>query len=123
MIDFLNKGGYVFMLPLTLLLLINIIIIAKNISFLFANKFSSKEAAKQSFDYIFHIGLFALTLGLLGQIVGLYEGFESIENWGNVDADFLFKGIAVSAIPAIYGLGIFIVSYVFYLLLKVKLNS
>ncbi|AUP79967.1 MotA/TolQ/ExbB proton channel family protein [Flavivirga eckloniae] len=123
MIDFIKNGGLIFTLPLTLMLLINIVMVARSASFLFANKFSSKKAAKKEIDYIRYLGVFALAFGLFGQIIALYEAFESIENWGNVDSDLLFAGFKVSTITTLYGLGIFILSYLSWLLLKIKLNA
>ncbi len=121
MIEFLKNGGLVFTLPLTVILLINIVLITRNASFLFANKFTSKKDIKKKIDYIIHIGLIALTFGLFGQIVGLYEGFESIEKWENVASNHLTNGFITSSIPTMYGLGIFILSYLSWLLLKIKL--
>lgn len=123
MIDFLKNGGLIFTLPLTVMLLINIVLISRIASFLFANKFSSKESTKKQVDYVKHVGLFALTFGILGQIIGLYGAFKTVEMWGDIESNMLIAGIKVSSIPTLYGLGIFSLSYLVWLLLKKQLDS
>ncbi len=122
MIDFLKNGGLLFTIPLTIMLLTVIILTARNASLLFAEKFPSKDHAKKNINYVIHVGLLALSFGLLGQITGLYEGFESIKDWGSVASDYLLTGFAVSSITTLYGLAIFVISYVCWLLLTIKLN-
>ena len=59
------------------------------------------------------IGLLALALGILGQLIGLMGAFEGIEAMGGVSQSILVGGLKVSSITSIYGLLIYIVSLIF----------
>lgn len=58
------------------------------------------------------IGLLALALGILGQLIGLMGAFEGIEAMGGVSQSILVGGLKVSSITSIYGLLIYIVSLI-----------
>jgi hypothetical protein len=58
------------------------------------------------------LGLLALAIGFLGQLVGLYAAFEGIEAMGGVSQAMLVGGLKVSSITAIYGLLIYTIGMV-----------
>lgn len=62
-------------------------------------------------------GLLALALGVLGQLIGLFDAFRAIEMMGGVSPEMLAGGLKVSSVTTIYGLMGFIISR-FYLLLR-----
>lgn len=64
------------------------------------------------------IGLIALVMGVLGQFIGLFEAFKTIESMGEVSPDMLAAGLKVSSITTIYGLGIYLISLMLYLGLR-----
>lgn len=64
-------------------------------------------------------GLLALALGVLGQLIGLFDAFRAIEAMGGVSPKMLAAGLKVSSITTIYGLIGFIISRL-YLLARVK---
>lgn len=64
-------------------------------------------------------GLLALALGVLGQLIGLFEAFKAIEAMGNVSPAMLAGGLKVSSITTIYGLIAFVISRL-YLLFALK---
>lgn len=64
-------------------------------------------------------GLLALALGVLGQLIGLFDAFRAIEAMGGVSPEMLAAGLKVSSITTIYGLIGFIISRL-YLLARVK---
>ncbi|WBL41729.1 MotA/TolQ/ExbB proton channel family protein [Algoriphagus halophytocola] len=93
MIHLFNAGGPVYMSILTILLLTVLLSVYKFPKW-------TKE-----------IGLLALTVGILGQVVGLYGVFEGIESMGgNVEQAMIVGGLKISMISMIYGVIIFIVS-------------
>ncbi len=62
------------------------------------------------------IGSFALVTGILGQLVGLYGAFEAVEQAGGVVVPILMGGLKVSMIPTIYGVLIFLISLLLWLI-------
>lgn len=93
MIHLFNAGGPFYMSVLTILLLTVVLSVIKFPKW-------TKE-----------IGLLALAVGILGQVVGLYGIFEGIESMGgNVPQAMIVGGLKVSMITMIYGVLIFIVS-------------
>lgn len=53
------------------------------------------------------LGLLALAVGFLGQIIGLFGAFEGIEQMGGVSQTMMAGGLKVSSITTIYGLLIY----------------
>ncbi len=120
MFDFLIEGGLQFTLTLTALLLINILLIGRNTSFLYAGKFKNAAEANLLISYVLYLGVFTLTIGILGQLVGLYEAFIAIEQIGDISPALLAGGLRVSSITTLYGFGIFVFAYISWMLLKWK---
>ena len=56
------------------------------------------------------LGSFAFILGLLGQVLGLYEALRAIQIWGSVSPQLLAAGLRVSMITVVLGLSIFALS-------------
>ncbi len=65
-------------------------------------------------------GLLAAITGILGQLIGLFSAFEAIQQMGSVSPAMLAGGIKVSMITTIYGVIIYLLSIVLYLILKMK---
>ncbi len=72
--------------------------------------------------YIRSIGLLAMVLGILGQLIGLFSGFGAIQQAGGVSQTILVSGLKVSLITTMYGILIFIVSYVIWLFLDSRIK-
>ena len=62
--------------------------------------------------YVKELGLLALAVGFMGQLLGLFGAFEGIEQMGGVSQAILAGGLKVSSITSVYGLLIYIVSLV-----------
>ena len=93
MLDYFYMGGPLFMGMLTLIFIA--LIVAAVL----------KKGAKE-------IGLLALAMGFLGQLIGLMGAFEGIEAMGGVSQSMLAGGLKVSSITSIYGLLIYIISLI-----------
>ena len=87
-------GGPLFMGILTLIGLLMIV------------AFILKKGAVQQ------LGLLALAVGVLGQMIGLFGAFEGIESMGGVSQAMLAGGLKVSSITTIYGLLIYVLSLI-----------
>jgi hypothetical protein len=99
MLDYFMMGGPLFMGILTLILLLMIYAALRN-------------------GCVKELGLLALAIGFLGQLLGLFGAFEGIEQMGGVSQAMLAGGLKVSSITSIYGLLIYIVSLLIQIVKK-----
>ena len=72
-------------------------------------------------EWVKEVGILALALGILGQVIGLYSAFEGIEQAGGVSQEMLAGGLKVSSITTAYGLIIYILSIVLRMVNKPRL--
>ncbi len=70
--------------------------------------------------YVRELGLLALALGILGQLIGLFEAFKAIEMMGDVSPAMLAGGLKVSSITTLYGLVGFIISRIYLMVGNAK---
>jgi hypothetical protein len=115
MIHIFNAGGPFFMGLLTLILFISVVFAV--ISFLQkknGNDLNSKKYIQLTKD----TGLLALVIGAFAQLLGLYEAFSAIEQMGTVSQSMLIGGLKVSSITTLYGMLIFILSFLLTLGMK-----
>ncbi len=109
MFDLLAQGGYLFMLPLTLLALA----VVGTAIWAFAAQFRGSAVAGAR--AVFHLGLFAFVLGLLSQAISLYQMFAAIESvGGSVAPALVVGGLRVSLIAPVFGVLIFVVALVLH---------
>ncbi|MEL0026079.1 MAG: MotA/TolQ/ExbB proton channel family protein [Schleiferiaceae bacterium] len=99
MLDYFMMGGPLFMGILTLILLLMIYAAVRN-------------------GCVKELGLLALAVGFMGQLLGLFGAFEGIEQMGGVSQAMLAGGLKVSSITSIYGLFIYIVSLLIQIVKK-----
>ena len=99
MIDLFMMGGPLFMGILTVVFLLMIVAAVRNSG--------EKE-----------LGLLALAVGFLGQLIGLFGAFEGIEQMGGVSQAMLAGGLKVSSITSIYGLLIYTVGLLIQIVKK-----
>lgn len=122
MVALYYEGGTLFMGMLTLILLV--VLVLATVRLIQCLKWS--EDPSINIDIIKSVGLFALVVGVLGQFIGLYGAFESIEKVGEVSQGILFSGLKISSVTTIYGMVIFVLSYLLWFALgalKTKQNT
>ena len=100
---------------LTLLLLIILAMAAFRFIQISRGHMEHETSFRQQLTYIKSIGLFSLVFGILAQMMGLYQAFSAIEQVGNISPALLAGGLKVSMISTIYGLVIFLLSYILWL--------
>ncbi len=83
--------------------------------YLFFTSLNSEQFLQKA-SRIKSIGTLALVFGILGQFIGLYSAFATIEKMGAVSPEILAGGLRVSSITTIYGLIIFIICYLLWLI-------
>ncbi len=107
MLEIIDTGGPLFMVPLLLLFAVNMIMA-------FGFGFRLYKGKTVPIQWVRHLGIFCLAFGILGQCIGLYSAFLAIEEWGSVRPEVLYAGIRVSSITTITGIVIFLVSYLLW---------
>lgn len=113
------EGGVEFMGMLSIVLLISFVLAVKNGIAVLAGK----PVDTIKLGYIKSVGLFGLVLGMLGQFIGLFTAFEYISKSGSIAPGILAGGFKVSSICNIYGMIIFLLSYLLWFGLDVMLRK
>ena len=111
---------------LTILLIIMVAWMIYHFVISYFPKDTIKENALRKLKYGKSIGLFAMITGILGQFIGLYEAFSIIEKVDEIEPTLVFGGIRVTMIVTLYGMVIYLLSILLWLvasnLLEKKLN-
>ena len=77
---------------------------------------SKSDSGKKDHDLIKSIGLLALVVGILGQLIGLFSAFQAIEEAGSVSSGIVAGGLKISSITTMYGLTIYAISLVLWMI-------
>lgn len=113
--DFHMTGGPPFMFPLALLLLTNIGLILYSIFTLI----QKKVLPTKYLEAIKLIGILAAVFGSLGTMVGLMEAFDALEGMKEMlPFQVIMGGMKVALLTVVYGLFIFCLSMLSYIILK-----
>jgi biopolymer transport protein ExbB/TolQ len=104
MFELFAKGGPFFMGIITIGLLAVLVAAIRSLTLKSNLKF------KSSLSLLKQAGLFSAVMGLLGQMIGLYNALKAIEEMGNVSQAMLVGGLRVSSITTIYGLLVFAIA-------------
>lgn len=70
---------------------------------------------KSRLKYIKTIGTFGMVTGFLGQLIGLYQVFDFVERVEEVSPSLWGGGLKLCVIPSIYGILIFLLSLVIWM--------
>lgn len=122
MIELYFMGGPLFMGVLTLILLAMVAVAVLNGLPILKNA-SKNDHDRINISYIKSIGLFGLIVGILAQLIGLYQAFTGIEAMGSVSSAMLAGGLKVSMITTLYGFFIYVLSYLIWFGLSFALRK
>lgn len=122
MLDLFYMGGPLFMGILTVIFLAMIVTSVINGIPLLTGKLQDDVEASRRIGYIKSIGLFALIVGILGQLIGLMMAFQAIEMAGDISPRLLVGGLKVSMITTMYGMTIYVISFLIWFGLSFKLK-
>ncbi len=117
MINLFQLGGTLFMGILTIMLFI---VVALSIYFFYLisrKEYKDLGLTIKRLKFIKTTGIYALVTGILGQMIGLYSAFSHIEAANDVAPGILAGGLKISMITTIYGMIIFLVSYLLWAVL------
>lgn len=115
MVELFYQGNVIFMGTLTILLLIIIAIAVYRAIQISKGRIDHWTTFRHLLTRIKSVGLFALVFGIFAQLLGLYQVFSHIEQGGEVAMPILAGGLKVSMIPTVYGVIIFLISYLIWL--------
>ena len=113
MADLFNMGGP-FMGILTIIFLIILVISVYRGVQISKRDIDHATTFRHQLTHIKSVGVFALVTGILGQLLGLYDAFSAIEQMGNVSPALLAGGLKVSMITTLYGMVIFLISWLIW---------
>ena len=94
------------MIPIVIMLLLVLFIIIKNTLVIIQRGVSSEKYI----SLINSMGLLTLVWGLLGQLIGIVGMFDKVEIIDEISTHVFASGLKVSALPAVFGFFVFIVS-------------
>lgn len=81
------------------------------------------KSARSNMAHTKSIGLFALIIGVLAQLIGLFSIFSAIEEAGDITPGMVISALKVSMIPILYGLSIYLLSLLICFILDVMLKN
>lgn len=123
MTDIFYMGGPLFMGILTLLLLVVLVLTVYRAVQLLNGTIEHHTTFRHQLTHIKSVGLFAMIVGIFAQLIGLYDAFSAIERVGDVSPALLAGGLRVSMVTTIYGIVIFLVAYLAWMVLDITLKS
>jgi len=115
MLKYFIEGGSLFMGMLSIVLLIVLVLTVVNGRAIITGK---NYKGVSSITYIKSLGLFGLVLGMLGQFIGMFQAFKIIGSGMEISPSILASGLKVSSITNIYGMIIFLISYILWFMLS-----
>lgn len=119
-------GGTFFMSILTIILIIATAWIIYHFVKAYSSKIFNSEKLLRRIAYGKSIGLFALIVGFLGQMVGLNAMFSAvagISNGESVNSALVFGGIRVTMICPTYGVCIYLFTFAFWFVSTIMIEK
>lgn len=109
-----NDGGIIFMIPLSIMFSINIGLVMYSIF-----RLSQKRDVSKFVEAIRQIGVLAAAFGAACTILGLFQAFSWLASHEEGSSfQIIMGGMRVAVITAMYGLFIFCLSFLSYIILK-----
>ena len=103
------QGGPAFMSIVYLLWIVVIIMTLRIIYDLLRGKKTTAKLKKEN-EVILFTGSFAFLVGVLGQVIGMFEALKVMETVKDISPAILAGGLRVSIIAPLYGLTLLVVS-------------
>ncbi len=117
MFNLFKMGGPLFMGILTGLFFIILVIAIVNLVLVIRKDYKDLAETRRRLKYIKSVGAFSLATGFLGQMIGLYAAFSAIERVQDISPAILMGGLKVSMITPLYGMLIFLISYLLWVVI------
>jgi biopolymer transport protein ExbB/TolQ len=118
----LIEGGIYFMLPIYLMWVINIVLTGI-ITYRFSREETKSRASlKPLSELVLFLGSFAFLFGILGQIIGLMQALQAIQQIKDVSPALLAGGFRVSLLAPAYGFVLLLLSYAIWFITRRNLR-
>ena len=112
---------------LTLVLIILLVWFIYYIIPVLKNAIEKFSNLKGKLKHLKSIGLFGLITGVLFQLISIYSIISAIEEAGDITPGLVISSLKISMIPMIYGISIYLLSLILWILsdmlLKNKMKS
>jgi hypothetical protein len=108
------EGGPLFMGFLTIVFSVILFLFVFHLIMIQRKDYKYLENVKGRLKYIKSFGLFALVTGFLGQMIGLVQALDYIEQAPDISTSLMAGGLKVSMIAPLYGMFIFLISYLLW---------
>jgi hypothetical protein len=109
------SGGALYMHPITLVFIANLVLIIITILQIVQKKNVNQKLIEMGKQ----LGGLALALGVFSTVVGLFQAFDALENSKDIiPFQVIMGGLKVALITALYGLIVFCISQLVYIILK-----
>ncbi len=118
-----NNDGLLFMGILSLVLIILLGWAIYQSLPVFKNQSSKYNSLKRKIKHLKSIGLFALILGILHQLINLYSIMTAIEEAGDINANIVLSALKTSMIPMLYGIFIYLLSIILWVIFDLFIKS
>ncbi len=115
--EFHYMGGILFMTVLSISLTSIIAVAIVNIIRLSKDNYQPEKQLLTIKD-IKAIGIFAIIWGIFGQSIGLFSALQALEGSPDISPAMIYGGLKVSFITTLYGMFIFLVSWLITLVLN-----
>ena len=87
------------------------------------NQRESFHKSRDKIKYLKSIGLFALVIGVLDQLISLYSIFSAIEEAGDINIRIVFQALKTSIGPLLYAIFIYLSSIIIWITIDFLLKS
>jgi hypothetical protein len=113
-------GGPIWMHPITLCLIVIVCLVV----YVFVLLAQKKRISLTLIEAIKQIGVLALAWGIFSTIAGLFQAFDALEAIKEMlPFQVIMGGMKVALITALYGLIVFILSMLAYVILKLSVKN
>ena len=120
MINLIMAGGPFMWLLVILTVIVFILSIDKIIKLFFKNSSTCNE---KQINTILFWGAFGVALGVYAHFLGIYNAFQAISKATSISPAIIAGGYAVSLLPILYALLLFLLSAVVWAVLRWRLNK
>ncbi|MEM7086790.1 MAG: MotA/TolQ/ExbB proton channel family protein [Bacteroidota bacterium] len=109
-----EQGGPFFMTPILILFILTVV--------LFVKELIQKNNRERTITILKSLSAFVFVWGLCGQVIGLIEGFDSMEGIeGSVSPAILYGGLKFTFLPTLFGMVTFLFTRAYITVLQWKL--
>lgn len=116
------QGGFATTLQL-LITIVAVVVVIRQIPVLYGRKQKSDALIKNQNDLILYAGVLNVVVGLIGQLMGLFNAFGAIIVATEINKTVIAEGFRIASIPTVYGFWSLIVLSLFWITFRMKART